>query len=58
MIVKSVDTNISLGVPETTPVVVLKLRPEGKFGAIAYVSILPPIFCVVIFCNNTFTTPL
>ena len=43
-----VAANVPVGVPEINPVVVFKLNPAGKAGAMEYVTILPPVFIVAI----------
>ena len=43
VIVYAVDAAISVGVPVSNPVVVLKVKPAGAAGEIAYEAIVPPV---------------
>jgi hypothetical protein len=41
-IVKSVAVRVTVGVPDRTPVIVLKARPDGSDGVIAQLDAAPP----------------
>jgi hypothetical protein len=47
VIVYAVDAAISVGVPDSNPVVVLKVKPAGAAGEIAYEAIAPPVDVIV-----------
>ncbi len=42
-----VDAATAVGVPESNPVVVLKVKPAGAAGEIAYEAIAPPVDVMV-----------